>query len=402
MSNFTETFDWEKLGSYKGGNRLISNPKIQGQDQNTICFSHEDYAQDLFNLYTNKDHKIIRKDLQVGDVVKIVDIFETKRGTIALELEGGLQVDIDLSREKKFAHVFGHDDIKSFGAALIEEANKKNFLESGLAAYVVEVDPIKISLWQGYILKTRNEFIREIQNPTRAYVAKVLEANKGGYFVEVQGVEAFMPGSLAAPNKIADFRTLLGKDVIVMIEDYIKEMNSFIVSHKKYIEHVMPQRIAEMDLDKKYSGTVTGTSKYGIFIEFEEIFTGLLHVSKMKPDTTAEFKARQFTAGDTMDFYINEITKDNRIILTEESPVERRGKITDFIESYGEKVIEANVAAVMNFGVIVNFEEISGLIPNKEFRRKKIFTNSLTNRDTISVLFSELNDDKIIFKLPKE
>lgn len=398
MNNENDSFNWET--GYKGGNRLTPNKSVKGQNSNQVCYSFEPYAQELFNLYTSSDHKIVRKDLSVGDTVKIVDVYPGKVGILVVELEGGLVVDLNVTREKKFSQLFGFSDPVKFAEIFGDKSNKEKFLASEPIAYVVEVDPIRISLWQGYIIKTKEEFIQEISAPTQAYKAKVLEANKGGYFVEVNGVDAFMPGSLAAPNKIADFKTLLGKEVIVMIEDYIKEMNSFIVSHKKYIEYIMPSRIQNMDLEKKYTGIITGTSKYGIFLEFEEIFTGLLHVSKMSETTLTDFRARKFQVGEELGFYINEITKDNRLILTEESPVERKAKIDNFVEKYGERSIEAKVAAVMGFGVIVNFGDISGLVPNKEFRKKRIFTNNLTARDTISVIFSELNDNKIIFRLP--
>ena len=105
-----------------------------------------------------------------------------------------------------------------------------------------------------YIANIKREFMQEIKDPKKAYVAKIKEANKGGYFVEVQGVEAFMPGSLAAPNKLVDFRSLVGKEVVVMVEDFLPEMNSFIVSHKKYIAHVLPQRIRRIRYRTKIYG----------------------------------------------------------------------------------------------------------------------------------------------------
>ena len=45
-----EEFDWSKYDeNYKGGNRLVPNPQIKTQDNKSICYSREPYAQDLFN-----------------------------------------------------------------------------------------------------------------------------------------------------------------------------------------------------------------------------------------------------------------------------------------------------------------------------------------------------------------
>jgi len=276
----------------------------------------------------------------------------------------------------------------------------QSIIANGLNAYILEATPsVKISLWQGHLVSVKDEFLEQIGNPSKAYTAKVIEANKGGFFVEVQGLEAFMPGSLAAPNKILDFQSYIGKEIIVMVEDFLKEMNSFIVSHKKYIAHVLPMKIQELDLMQKYNGTVTGCSKYGIFVEFDELFTGLLHTSKMDDETKAEFNKRNIKATSPIEFYISEVTKDNRIILTKESPEDKLNKIQNFIVDSQDKVLESKVAAVMNFGIIVNVGEINGLIPIKEFKKNKIMANNFNVGETINVMFNEYRDDKMVFKL---
>jgi predicted RNA-binding protein with RPS1 domain len=401
MSGILEDFNWELYESnYKGGNRLIPNPNIKGLDHKTRVFSHEPYAQQQFDLYNQSETRSVKKDLTKGDCVPITEISFIDKDRMTIELLGGLAVDIDLNREKRFIQIYGYQTPAEFAQVLSSPEIRRNFVSSGFYAYIIESSPsLKISLWQGHIKKTKDEFMEQISSPSKAYKCKILNANRGGYFVEVSGVEAFMPGSLAAPNKIMDFQTLVGKEVIVMVEDFLKEMNSFIVSHKKYIEHVLPQKIAELDMNKPYSGTVTGASKFGVFAEFGEIFTGLLHHSKMKEGTLAKFRSREFKPGDPIEFYIGEVTKDNRIILTEESPEEKKKKIEVFIEANKEKTIEASIAAVMNFGVIVNVGDITGIIPSKEFRLRKISTRNFITGDPIKVKFLESKDDKITFEL---
>jgi ribosomal protein S1 len=152
-------------------------------------------------------------------------------------------------------------------------------------------------------------------------------------------------------------------------------------------------------LNKVYSGIITGTSKFGIFAEIEEFFTGLLHHSKMKEETLTKFKNGEFKPGDSISFYIGEISKDNRIILTEESPEEKTQKIQDFIESSKGKILEASIAAVMGFGVIINVNDISGLIPMIEFRKNKISTRNYITGDKVNVIFDQISNEKINFKL---
>jgi ribosomal protein S1 len=80
-----------------------------------------------------------------------------------------------------------------------------------------------------------SDMLSQISNPKEAYIAKIYSRNEGGFFCKINGIECYMPGSLAAANKINNFDEMLGNEVIVMIEDFVKQTNIFIVSHKKYI-----------------------------------------------------------------------------------------------------------------------------------------------------------------------
>lgn len=397
-------FNWEIYeNGYNGSTKLVPNRAINGNSKENKCFSREPYAQQLFDVFTHQDSEFLKKDLKKGDFVLITDMFNPDNQFIDVELSGGLISTVDLSREKKFIQAYGYSAPKTLTDDLRDPNFKRQFLSKNLMAYIVESSPsVKISLWQGHLSAVREEFMQQISNPTKAYIAKINEANKGGFFVEVQGIEAFMPGSLAAPNKIMDFQSYVGKEITVMVEDFLKELNSFIVSHKKYLAHILPAKMQELDLMKKYNGSITGTSKYGIFVEFNELFTGLLHTSKMDDETKATFNARKFSPGDPIEFYISEITKDNRIILTKENPEDKLKKIQTFIVESKDKILDASVAAVMNFGVIVNIGDLTGLVPIKEFKKNKIMANNYVAGDIVRVMFDAFENEKLVFRLPEK
>lgn len=394
-------FDWSLYtDGFVGPIRLTPNPVITGSSHKTKCFSREPYAQDLFDAYTGNNRKIVKKDLIKGDVVLMTNVFNVTKTSMDIEIEGGLDITIDLRREKKFVQMYGFDNVDDFTAAISTKESRQDFINENVLVYILESMPaIKVSLWQGYLHTIKQEFMEQIGNPTKAYTCTVKEANRGGFFVDIMGVDAFMPGSLAAPNKIIDFQSYVGKQIIVMVEDFLKEMNSFIVSHKKYLDHVLPQKLAELDLSKKYEGTVTGTSKYGIFIEFDDIFTGLLHTSKMSQTTKDLFDNRSYSPNDSIEFYISEISRDNRLILTEESPDDRYNRIKQFIFDVKDSSVESEIVAIMNFGVIVSVGDITGLVPSKEFRRNRLQTSDYNVKDKLTVKFDEFRDEKIVFRL---
>jgi hypothetical protein len=390
-------FNWKKYETgYNGGNSLVQNPIIKKKFKKDKCYCHEIYASEAYDKYCLEE-KFIKKDVDVGDCIEITNILFIDN-KILLELVGGLFVDLDTTREKRFIQLFGYETIKEFEEVLKSPNNKENFINQKFKVIIIQSYPvIKASLWHGYIESLKKEFLDQIKNPTNVYTAKIIEANKGGYFADINGIEVFMPGGQAAPNKLIDFTSLIGKEVKVMIEDYLSEKNSFIISHKKYLDYVIPIKLKELDTTQKYSGIITGTSKFGIFIEFNEIFTALLHTSKMSPDTLKLFEERYYEAGMPIEFYISEITKDNRIIATEQSPEIKMQKDLEFITNNKDKKIEGKIISIFNSGLLISCDDVIGMIPIKFIKNKKI--NRFTVGDKIQIILEEYKEERFVFKL---
>lgn len=401
--NFIEVdkFDWSLYDNgWKGGSGLQVNPKIKAEPGDKV-YCHEKYAKDLYKLYCKSSFLDIKKDLQMGDNVMVTNLTPLEGSHVLVELQGGLTVTLDLKREKKIIQIFGYNTINDFICALKMPEYKATILAQNITAYILEGGSYpKISLWQGYVKNMRMEFMQQIAEPNTAYIAKIVSANRGGYFVQINGVDAFMPGSLAAPNKIIDFQSMVDKEVIVMIEDYLSDIDSIIVSHKKYIDFILPKKLEEIDYNKLYNGTITGTSKFGIFVEFENFFTGLLHVSKMSDNTLTLFQSRKFEPCDNISFWIDEITKDNRIVLTEESPENKLNKLKEFMTKTGDDVITCQMVEANAKGIYVSVNDITGLVPMKEIRRANILIRNIMAGDKFTVICDKISKDNILlFKL---
>lgn len=395
-------FDWSMYeDGWKGGNHLLKNKKIKTGHSGDVVYSREKYAQDLYRTLTvNNPFPCVSKDLIKGELVSITGFTYLLDTKVSVEISAGMNVLVDMTREKKFVEKLGFESVEAFLEGIKYPELVCELVAMDIKAVVTEAGASpKLSLWGGFVETMRCEFMREIKTPKTAYVALIESANKGGYFVDVRGVKAFMPGSLAAANKIVDFQSMIGKEVLVMIEDYISDIDSFIVSHKKYINYVLPFKLKELDCKAKYSGTITGTSKFGMFIEFGEMFTGLLHVSKMKLDTKLMFEARKFKVGDVVEFYIDEI-KDNRIIMTEESTEERDAKRKDYIDSITDKEIVVSVVNNINSGILVSHEGFTGLIPKVSLKKAKLKNTKLIAGDNIRVTLQSVEGDKIYFAIP--
>lgn len=317
----SEEFEWPK---YKTDKERIK--ALSAKYSNTSCA--DAFAQEYgLTLREVLESKSFKKDFKVGDTVRLTSITGVHGTNVFFMLEGsGIIAEIDMQKEKRFVDNFGLT-VKEF----IDNLGSKEFRDSFMAqenyAIITETKPIlKLSLNSGFIEKTKEEFFEQIKNPTRAYTAKIISKNFGGFIVDVVGVQAFLPGSLAAANKILNFDAYIGKTVMVMVEDFIPEIKTFIMSHKKYLEYALPNIIKQYDWSVAHEGVVTGTNRYGIFVEFYDTVTGLLHTIKMDEKTRKEFDARRFKPGDSITCYVHDI-QNNRLILSCFAPGSEEDKI---------------------------------------------------------------------------
>ena len=84
----------------------------------------------------------------------------------------------------------------------------------------------------------------------------------------------------------------------------------------------MGQKIKDLDLTKKYKGCVTGSSPFGLFVEWEDVYTGLIHKTEFENEVV-----QGFNPGDEIEFYVKEVKEDNKLTLTFGSPLEKTLKI---------------------------------------------------------------------------
>lgn len=390
-------FDWEAYeATCPSAGKKLFNKAVSKKYPNSRVYSKEPYALELYEKMMG--YPVVSKDFDDGDVVKITNVKVKDSENVQFSLVNGLELEFEMQKEKKFCDIY---NINPLACEELTQEWISEFIDSDVyVSLSTKGNNIKGNLLKGHEVKVTNDFVRQINKPTSAYVANVISRNKGGFMVDVMGVTAFLPGGLAAANKIVDFEEYMNKDIPVMIEDYLKDTNTFIVSNKKYIKHILPSKISELDHSAQYKGYVTGTAKYGIFVEFDGIFTGLLHYSKMTMITRDKFRNREFRPGDELTFWIKEVSKDNRIILSEEDPVERLNQIDEFKSKNLGVVKNGKVVSIKPFGTLVKLEkDIIGLVSKKELKAKrKVFEVG----DDVVVTVDDVQKDKIYLSLIDE
>lgn len=237
-----------------------------------------------------------------------------------------------------------------------------------------------------------------IGNSSIGFTARVKELIHGGYWVDVAGIKCFMPGSLGGLNKLHDFNVLVGKEIIVMPITFSKEKDTIVVSHREYLRTMIPSTIEKLkeNIKEEKTGFVTGTTKFGVFAEFDECLTGLIPKAELSEEYQKALDDRSIKPGDKINFWTKEVITDRKIILSQLGP-----KI-DLWDGADEKykpmmVTEGKVTKLTSYGAFVELEKgISGLVHKSKLKNREIAKGDVINVKIGSV---NVNDRKITMNI---
>lgn len=122
---------------------------------------------------------------------------------------------------------------------------------------------------------------------------KVIDANKGGLLLQVEGMVGFLPSSQLAPEHypragsgeseeiLKKLQNLIGKELDVKILSVDKQKQSLILSEKAALEGDLKKRLEKFTTGDKVEGEVTGLTDFGVFVRFGEGLEGLVHISEL-------------------------------------------------------------------------------------------------------------------------
>lgn len=353
-------FDWSLYESGWNGKSLLVNKKVKtSKHDKSKIYCHESYTQSLYKKY-NKSSDIESKELVKGSLVNVTDMNIVDGSNLLLTVNNGANnIYVDLNKEGKFFSMITNNNEKFTKESFLDYIKvpelKKNLLGMNLVAKV-ETNAAKASLSDGIVENLMLNMKKQINNPTTAYMATIDSTNNGGYLVTIADtVKAFMPGSMAALNKITDFDELVGKSMEVMIENYDPKYG-FVVSRKKYLKHIIPSIIKNFAEEVKknpnatYEGKVTGTTSFGVFVELTEYLTGMIHKSTASEGLLHKLQNGEIQPNDSIDVYVHKI-ENGRIIFSDIEPVERAKVIEQReAEEEAEKLKQAKAAAKKTSG----------------------------------------------------
>jgi ribosomal protein S1 len=262
----------------------------------------------------------------------------------------GYKDDIRIDNKLSESKYLKSSSIGDLVDVLITEVNNNNFMIKGSVSSLYE--------------SRAHENLKSLEQGKPVMVL-VKSINPAGYDVELShgGVTlpGFMPNTLAGINKLYDQNSIVGQTFNVIIESYSQQEGTYIVSRRKYLQTLIPETVKELNYSEVYKGHVTGTTPFGVFVEFNECLTGMIHKANVNPEW--QEKLNQIKPGFEIDFYIKEVIKD-KIILTQIL----RETLWDNIKN--GQIIEGTVKDTKAFGTLVNLDdETVGLIHTSEMEK---------------------------------
>jgi small subunit ribosomal protein S1 len=349
---------------------LIKNTKLSSSFD-------ENYLNLLQSLEKNNDN------IKLGSIVdgKIIEI-NKKEIIIDFNYKDNIIVDVRSTEDYIVDNLKVGEDVSVY----VTEINNKPYSIKGSISYLVQLN--------------LTETIKELFSEKIAIDAYVKELIPAGYITEVdiEGIKinTFMPNTLADVNKIHNPESLVGETVKVLFESLQQERGIYVVNRKKYLITLIADKIKHIKKqpkDTKYTGYVTGTTPFGVFVQFEGCLTGMIHkdnISEVVRNNISDIKP-----GTPIDFYVKEIIKNDRQIILSQY---LRDSLWDTIkvdDIYTGKVLACILDRKPN-GVLIGLDHgTNGLIQNTFLVRNN---RELKVGDVIEVrVISIYKDDRKIY-----
>lgn len=145
---------------------------------------------------------------------------------------------------------------------------------------------------EGTIYLSRDKAVRmqvfdkleELQEKDGEVVGRIVRRIKGGYTVDLNGVEAFLPGSHVDLRPVPDMDALVNKEFDFKILKINRRRSNVIVSRRVLLEEMRSEQrdklLGTLEDGQVVTGKVKNITEYGVFIDLGGL-DGLLHITDM-------------------------------------------------------------------------------------------------------------------------
>jgi ribosomal protein S1 len=189
---------------------------------------------------------------------------------------------------------------------------------------------------------------------------KVKERVKGGFIVDMNGIQAFLPNSLTIYTRDFDVDAFLGSTIDIMIVEFDNMRRKLVVSHKVLEDLELAKKreefVSKLEVNQLVEGVVTNIVAYGAFLDIGFNFEGLVHVSELSWSNTKSV-SEVLTKGQTIKVRVIGITDDRKKVS-----LSLKRTLADPWESLLGKynlgdIVEGIVIRDLGFGAIIELDK---------------------------------------------
>jgi len=191
------------------------------------------------------------------------------------------------------------------------------------------------------------------------------EVKSAGYHVNVDGIQAFLPGSHLGSDMPSVISELKGEELKFKILELSRKNRNIVVSRREYLSEEREKQIDEIFDELEVGDTLEGEIKskvdFGLFVDIGG-FEGLVHRSEISwKDLPAP--PDEYEEGDTVDVKVIDMDRDEEKIslsIKRLTPNPWEGVAERYPVG---KTVEGEVVSITDFGAFVELEEdVEGLI----------------------------------------
>ncbi len=231
---------------------------------------------------------------------------------------------------------------------------------------------------------------------TGAIVGRV----KGGFTVDLGGINAFLPGSQVDIRPVRDIGPLMNQDQPFMILKMDRARGNIVVSRRAILEESRAEQRAELvgqlQEDETREGVVKNITDYGAFVDLGGI-DGLLHVTDMSWRRVSH-PSQVLAVGDTIQVKIIRINPETqRISLGMKQLQEDPWTIASAKYTVGSRH-KGTVTNIADYGAFIELEEgVEGLVHVSEmsWTKKNVHPGKIVSTSQeVDVEVLEVDEEK--------
>lgn len=209
-----------------------------------------------------------------------------------------------------------------------------------------------------------DKFIRA-QNQKNRLQGRVLEVNKGGLIVEVDGVRGFLPNSQVGFELLSKsgggMESLIGQTLSLGVVEVDSNNNKLIFTQRGQVSEEVKSRLKEFQGSQTVNGKIVAVLPFGLIIDISGV-EGLVFISDVSWEKVEDL-SKDFKIGQELEVLITGIDEElGRLNLSIKQLSE--DPFVKLVEKYpADEVVKGEIVSVSDLGVTVKLEEgVEGLL----------------------------------------